>query len=82
MPSFEQSYIRKIVNSFTIVIMDKLQKSTLTEENLSNIIDRFDDFLIILKLIRDDGNQCKQNLSNYHIRLFQKILKEYNISLE
>ncbi|MFZ2719034.1 MAG: hypothetical protein WAZ12_04550, partial [Candidatus Absconditicoccaceae bacterium] len=82
MPNFDKSDIRKIVNSFTIVIMDKLQKSTLTKSDLDDIVNRFDDFLIILKLVRDDDNQCKQNLSNYHIRLFQKTLEEYKISIE
>ena len=81
MPNFGRSDIRKIVNSFAIVVMDKLEKSNLTKDELDDIIDRFDDFLIILKLVRDDENQCKQNLSNYHIRLFQKTLKEYNISI-
>lgn len=82
MPNFEKSYVKTLVNSFTIVIIDKLKKSNLTKKELDNIIDRFDDFLIILKLLRDDENQCKQNLSNYHIRSFQKALKEYNISIE
>ena len=82
MPNFEKSYVRTLVNSFTIIIMDKLQKSNLTKEELSDIANRFDDFLIILKLVRDDDNQCKQNLSNYHIRLFQKALQEYDISIE
>jgi hypothetical protein len=81
MPNFDKSDIRKIVNSFTIVIMDKLQKSSLTKVELDDIVNRFDDFLIILKLVRDDENGCKQNLSNYHIRLFQKTLEEYKISI-
>ncbi len=81
MPNFDKSDIRKIVNSFTIVIMDKLQKSSLTKWELDDIVNRFDDFLIILKLVRDDENGCKQNLSNYHIRLFQKTLEEYKISI-
>lgn len=81
MPSFEKSYVRTLVNSFTIVMMDKLKNKKLQSTDLDDIINRFDNFLVILKLVRDDENQCKQNLSNYHIRLFQKTLEEYNISL-
>jgi len=61
--------------------MDKLKKQDLTKSDLDDIINRFDSFLVILKLVRDDENQCKQNLSNYHIRSFQKTLEEYKISL-
>jgi len=82
MPNFSKSDIRKIVNAFTIVVMDKLEKSDLTKDDLDSVASSFDDFLIVLKLVRDDDNQCKQNLSNYHIRSFQKTLNEYNISLE
>jgi len=82
MPNFSKSDIRKIVNAFTIVVMDKLERSDLTKDDLDSIANSFDDFLIVLKLVRDDDNQCKQNLSNYHIRAFQKTLNEYKISLE
>ena len=63
------------------MMMDKLKNKKLQSTDLDYIINRFDNFLVILKLVRDDENQCKQNLSNYHIRLFQKTLQEYNISL-
>jgi hypothetical protein len=37
--------------------------------------------LVILKLIRDDDNYCKQNLSNYHLTQFQESLELYDINL-
>jgi len=80
MPSFTKSYVKQVVNAFSLLILDKVEKNKeLTKTEITEITDKFDNFLIILKLIRDDDNTCKQNLSNYHISQFKQALDEYGI---
>jgi hypothetical protein len=80
MPEFTKTYVKKVVNAFSLLILDKVEKNKqLTKTEVTEITDKFDNFLIILKLIRDDDNVCKQNLSNYHISQFKRALDEYGI---
>ena len=75
--------MKTLVNAFTLFVLDEIKKDyTISKDDIDDITKKFDDFLVILKLIRDDDNVCKQNLSNYHIGHFQKALEEYKISLE
>jgi len=83
MPMFKKSQVKTLVNAFTLFVLDKVKNNReMTADDITEITKRFDSFLVILKLLRDDDNTCKQNLSNYHISQFKKILEEYNISLE
>ncbi len=80
MPEFNKDYVKKVVNAFSLLILDKVEKNKkLTKAEITEITDKFDNFLIVLKLIRDDDNVCKQNLSNYHISQFKRVLDEYGI---
>jgi hypothetical protein len=80
MPEFNKDYVKKVVNAFSLLILDKVEKNKkLTKAEVTEITDKFDNFLIVLKLIRDDDNVCKQNLSNYHISQFKRALNEYGI---
>ena len=80
MPEFKKAYVKKVVGAFSLLILDKVEKNRrLTNGEITEITDKFDNFLIILKLLRDDDNACKQNLSNYHITQFTRALDEYEI---
>ena len=83
MPLFKKSEMKTLVNAFTLFILDKVKHDyAITSDDVTEITKKFDNFLIILKLLRDDDNTCKQNLSNYHISQFEDVLEEYHISLE
>ncbi len=83
MPNFKKSQMKTLVNAFTLFILDKLKHDyKISKNDIDEITKKFDSFLVILKLLRDDDNVCKQNLSNYHISQFQDSLKEFKISLE
>jgi hypothetical protein len=83
MPEFKKGYVKKIVNAFTLFIMDKVEKKiTLTDAEITEITKKFNNFLIILKLLRDDDGECKQNLSNYHITQFISVMNEYKIDIK
>lgn len=83
MPMFQKSQMKTLVNAFTLFVLDKIKNNpSMASGDIDQITKKFDNFLVILKLLRDDDNVCKQNLSNYHISQFQRILEEYNISLE
>jgi len=83
MPNFKKSEVKTLVNAFTLFLLDKVKHdSTITSDDITEITKKFDNFLIILKLLRDDDDTCKQNLSNYHIIQFKDALQEYNINLQ
>lgn len=81
MPMFQKNEIKKLVNSFVLYILKNLEKAPLSEEQLNDIAQNFDWFSVILKLLKDDNNLCKQNLSNYHLEQFKQSLDTYGISL-
>lgn len=83
MPNFKKSQVRILVNAFTLFVLDNLKSNvTVTDKDIDEITKKFDNFLVILKLFRDDDNECKQNLSNYHINQFKRAMEEYKISLD
>ena len=82
-PNFKKSQVKTLVNAFTLFVLDKMKHNyEMTPENITEISKKFDNFLVILKLLRDDDNECKQNLSNYHIGQFKKALEEFNLTVE
>ncbi len=83
MPRFQKSQVKTLVNAFTLFILDKVKHDyKISKVDIDDITKKFDSFLIILKLIRDDDGICQQHLSNYHISQFKSALQEYKISLE
>ncbi|MEI7919919.1 MAG: hypothetical protein WCH65_07315 [bacterium] len=83
MPTFKKSQVKTLVNAFTLFILDKVKNNhTITDDEVTEVTKKFDNFLVVLKLLRDDDNTCKQNLSNYHVSQFKRTLQEYNISLK
>lgn len=82
MPSFKSTQIKTLVNAFTLFVLDKIiHNYSLTPANMDEITKKFNNFLIVLKLLRDDDNNCRQNLSSYYVNQFKKSLEEYKISL-
>jgi len=83
MPLFKKSQVKTLVNAFTLFVLDKIKHNYgITSTEITEITKKFDSFLVVLKLLRDDDNACKQNLSNYHISQFKRALEEYKITLE
>ena len=80
MPDLEKSYVRKLVSAFSIVLFDRIEKAWLTEDEINDITKDFNQFLIILKLVRDDDNSCEQNLSNYYMSKFRNNLLKYGLA--
>ena len=80
MPSLEKNYVKKLVSAFSIVLFDRIDKSNLSQEQINAITKDFNQFLIILKLVRDDDNSCEQNLSNYYMSKFRNNLIKYHLA--
>ncbi|MFA5747977.1 MAG: hypothetical protein WC872_02575 [Candidatus Absconditabacterales bacterium] len=80
MPQFQKSYVKKLVNAFSLLIITKLDENkNLKQADLDEITQKFNNFLVILKLVRDDDNTCKQSLSSYYINQFKDVMQEYKI---
>ncbi len=81
MPELEKSYVRKLVSAFSIVLFERVEQAWLSRESIDKITADFNDFLVILKLVQDDDNQCEQNLSNYYMSKFRNNLIKYNLTV-
>lgn len=83
MPKFKKSQVKTLVNAFTLFVLDEIKGDyKITKSDIEQITNKFDNFLVILKLLRDDDNSCKQNLSNYHISQFEQVLEKYDIHID
>lgn len=83
MPVFQKSQMKTLVNAFTLFVLDKVNNNPdIASGDIAEITKKFDSFLVILKLLRDDDNTCKQNLSNYHISQFKQTVEEFKLNIE
>jgi len=82
MPTFQKETVKQLVQAFTVYMFSTLKEDTdLTPADFELITKKFNNLLVILKLVRDDENECKQSLSNYHIMQFQNTMAEFGINL-
>ena len=79
MPELETTYVRKLVSAFSIVLFDRIEKGWLNKHEIDEVTKEFNNFLVIIKLVRDDSNNCEQNLSNYYMSKFRDSLVEYSL---
>ena len=82
MPELEKSYVRKLVSAFSIVLFDRIAEAWLNEEEIEDLTKEFNNFLVILKLVKDNENECEQNLSNYYMSKFRDSLVKYNLTVD
>lgn len=81
MPSFQKSEVKKLVTAFSYFMVKKLDTvDTLTQAELDEITKTYNNFLVVLKLVKDDDNQCSQNLGNYYMGLFETTMANYWIT--
>ena len=77
MPKFSDEKINKLTNAFTVVLVQRLEKKDLSQKALDEISEDLNNFLIVIKLVKDDNNACKQNMTQYYINRFKKTLIKY-----
>ena len=78
-PEYDDSNINKLTNAFTIVLVERLKWKELSQDVIDEIFEDLNKFLIVVKLVKDDNNTCKQNMSQYYINRFKKALIKYNL---
>jgi len=78
-PNLESEYYKKFVNLLTLLIVNNIEEKNLSEKQVEFIMNKYENFLIVLKLLKDSDSICEQNLSNYHISQLQFALEKYGI---
>ena len=76
-PEFTNSTINKLSNAFIAVLFEKVENKKLPQYALDEITEDLNNFLIIVKLVKDDNNECKQNMSQYYVNRFKNTLEQY-----
>ena len=79
MPKFEDKNINKITNAFTVELFKRIEGKNLPQETLNTITEDLNNFLIIVKLVKEDNNSCKQNMTHYYVNKFRKTLIKYEL---
>ena len=81
MPTFQKTDVKKLVNAFSSVMVKRINGvHSLSQSEVDDITKTYNNFLIVLKLVRDDDNECKQNLGNYYMGLFKSTMENYGIT--
>jgi len=81
MPTFKKSDVKKLVSAFSYFVVKKLDSvNSLDQSELDSITKTYNNFLVVLKLARDDDNDCKQNLGTYYMGLFTSTMESYGIT--
>jgi hypothetical protein len=81
MPTFKKADVKKLVSAFSYFVVKKLDTvHTLDQTELDSITKTYNNFLVVLKLVRDDDNDCKQNLGNYYMGVFTSTMENYGIT--
>ena len=76
-PEFKNSSIRKLTNAFVVVLFERIENKKLPQNVLDEITEDLNNFLIIVKLVKDDNNECKQNMTQYYINRFKNKLERF-----
>ena len=76
-PKFFNKNINEVVNAFIVELFKRIEKKDLSQSDLDVISEDLGNFLIIVKLVKEDNNVCKQNMTYYYINRFKKTLTNY-----
>ena len=79
MPSFSNSSVNQMTNAFTTLLVKRIDGKAFSQKDLDEIFEDLNNFLIVVKLVKDDNNACKQNMSQYYINRFKKTLIKYKL---
>lgn len=81
MPAFKKTEVRKLISAFSYFVIKKLDTTpSIDQLELDALTKVYNNFLVVLKLVSDDDNNCEQNLGNYYRWLFTTTLERYGIT--
>ena len=78
-PNYTNSSINQMTNAFTTLLVKRIEGKAFSQRDLNEIFEDLNNFLIVVKLVKDDANECKQNMSQYYINKFKKTLIKYKL---
>lgn len=76
-PEFTNSTTSKLTNAFIAVLFERVENKKLPQYALDEITEDLNNFLMIVKLVKDDNDECKQNRSQYYVNRFKNTLEQY-----
>ena len=70
-PNFYSDETKRTIAVLSYDIVTKLKDKNANDDQINEIIKKYNNFLTIIKLVKDDNNVCEQNFSLYYISRFQ-----------
>ena len=82
-PVFKDMFLSTVIDVFTSLVINTLWTQLhLSEDEMNDVVRKYEHFATVLKIVRDSDDICEHSLSNYHITMFQKSLEKYGIFLD
>jgi len=78
-PVMDQDRVRRTVSTFMLLMMNRAKDIDVSDEEMKELINRMNNFFVIIKLLDDDGWTCQQNMSNYYIGQFEQIVNQVGL---
>lgn len=76
-PEYKDPTTKKTANAFIAVLFEKIENKNLSQNALDEIAEDLNNFLMITKLVKDNNNECKQNMTKYYINRFKNTLEKH-----
>jgi hypothetical protein len=78
-PTINKNMTKQTMTAFLLLFTNKVKLRTdLSQQELGDIANIINNFLVVLKLTDDDNNACQQSMSNYYIGVFESMMTNMN----
>lgn len=78
-PTIQNNGVKQTMLAFLLLFTNKVKdKTTLSQVELNTVADAVNNFLVIIKLVDDNGNSCDQKMSTYYLSQFEQLMSSMN----
>lgn len=74
-PTITSNSVKQTMLTFLLLFTNKVkEKITLSQAELNVVADAVNNFLVVIKLVDDDNNNCEQKMSTYYLSQFEQLM--------
>ena len=74
-PTITSNSVKQTMLTFLLLFTNKVkEKTTLSQAELNIVADAVNNFLVVIKLVDDDNNNCEQKMSTYYLSQFEQLM--------
>ena len=74
-PTISNNGVKQTMLTFLLLFTNKVQEKTaLSQTELNTVAEAVNNFLVVIKLVDDDNNNCEQKMSTYYLSQFEQLM--------